>query len=79
MIQDIHMDPVKQAYVRGLVRAAKILNTTILAEGVELWEEAEVLQEMGVELIQGFLLHRPEEPEVIIEQLEEKEAISTVA
>ena len=82
MIQDIHLDPVKQAYVRGLVRAAKILNTTILAEGVELWAEAEVLQEMGVELIQGFLLHRPEEAEKIAEQLNESDAkvkIDTVA
>lgn len=69
MIQDIHLDPVKQAYVRGLVKAAKILNTTILAEGVETWSEAEVLKDMGVELIQGFLLHRPEEVSGIIKQL----------
>ncbi len=81
MITDIHKDPVKQAYVRGLVKAAKILNTIILAEGVELWEEAAVLKDMGVELIQGFLLHRPEEPSKVIDQIgdDDKSDLETVA
>jgi EAL domain-containing protein (putative c-di-GMP-specific phosphodiesterase class I) len=74
MIQEIDKDPVKQAYVRGLVTAAKILNTTILAEGVETWEEAAVLKEMGIELIQGFLLHRPMAAKIIKDQLGIKEA-----
>lgn len=69
IIQNIDQDPIKQAYVRGIVAAAKILNTTILAEGVETWEEAKVLQEMNIELIQGFLLHRPQAAAVILEQL----------
>ncbi|MES2745969.1 MAG: EAL domain-containing protein [Bdellovibrionota bacterium] len=69
MIQDIHLDRVKQAYVQGLVTAAKILNTTILAEGVETWDEAEVLKAMGIELIQGFLFHRPESLQSIKLQL----------
>ena len=69
MIQDIDKDPVKQAYVQGLVTAAKILNTTILAEGVETWNEAEVLKAMGIELIQGFLFHRPEALQSIQDQL----------
>ncbi|HET9238492.1 MAG TPA: EAL domain-containing protein [Oligoflexus sp.] len=73
MIQEIDKDPVKQAYVRGLVTAAKILNTTILAEGVETWEEAAVLKEMGIELIQGFLLHRPMAAKIIKDQLGIKE------
>ena len=80
MIQDIDKDEVKQAYVKGLVRAGKILNTTLLAEGVETWEEAEVLKGMGVELIQGFLLHRPQEFEVIMDQIKDKkQELSTVA
>lgn len=70
MIQEIHRDPIKQAYVRGLVDAGKILGATILAEGVEKWEEAEVLKGMGVDYIQGFLLHKPQEVEKILEQLQ---------
>lgn len=65
LIQDIHKDLPKQAFVTGLVKAAQISGTTILAEGVELWEEAEVLKTMGIELIQGFLLHRPQAVDVI--------------
>ncbi len=76
MIQDIDKDPVKQAYVQGLVTAAKILNTTVLAEGVETWNEAEVLKAMGIELIQGFLFHRPEALHAIQEQIGIYEAVA---
>lgn len=81
IIQDVDHDSVKQAYVKGLVQAAKILNTTILAEGVETWAEAETLKDMGVELIQGFLIHRPQAVEDILKQLQEddKKALNTVA
>ena len=65
LIQDIHQDLPKQAFVHGLVRAAQIAQSSVLAEGVELWEEAEVLKQMGINLIQGFLLHRPQPAAVI--------------
>lgn len=80
LVQDIHKDQPKQAFVHGLVRAAQIAHSKVLAEGVELWEEAEVLKQMGINLIQGFLLHRPQ-PSAVIEadlevivELEEKAA-----
>jgi EAL domain-containing protein (putative c-di-GMP-specific phosphodiesterase class I) len=69
LIQDIHKDQPKQAFVTGLVRAAKISKSTILAEGVELWDEAEVLQAMGIDLIQGYLLHRPQRAAAIEQDL----------
>ncbi len=75
MVQDIHKDPIKQVYVKGLVRAGKILKTLVLAEGVELWEEAVVLQEMGIDLIQGFLLHQPQSVEKILEQVQEPSSL----
>jgi EAL domain-containing protein (putative c-di-GMP-specific phosphodiesterase class I) len=78
MIMDIDKDQVKQSYVRGLVKAAKILNTTILAEGVETWEEAQILKQMGVELIQGYLLHRPEAVDPILDQLKDDSAKNPV-
>ncbi len=81
LIQDIHKDGPKQAFVSGLVKAAQISKTTILAEGVELWEEAEVLKDMGIELIQGFLLHRPQHVDGIHEDLDkiENQTLDTVA
>ena len=56
-----------------MVTAAKILNTTILAEGVETWDEAAVLKDMGIELIQGFLFHRPMSAKIILDQIEAAE------
>ena len=69
IVSHIHTDPIKQAYVKGLVDAAKHLSATVLAEGIEKWEEAKILQQFGVELIQGFLLHFPQEAGKIIEQI----------
>ncbi len=81
LIMDIHKDHPKQAFVAGLVKAAQISKSTILAEGVELWEEAEVLKQMGIDLIQGFLLHRPQAADGIQQDLETVEAqpLDTVA
>src|SRR5690606_34502778 len=59
LIQDIHLHKPKQAFVEGLIKAARISDTEVLAEGVELWEEAELLKGMGCRYIQGFLLHKP--------------------
>lgn len=73
LIENIHADPIKQAYVKGLVKSAKLLNATVLAEGVELWEEAEVLKGMNIDLVQGFLFHRPQALEYILNQLDIKE------
>ena len=70
MVENIHEDPVKQAYVKGMVKAAEFIKTTILAEGVEKWEEAKVLQNMGIELIQGFLLHKPQAAHEILKDLQ---------
>lgn len=80
LIQDIHKDKPKQAFVGGLVRAAQISRATILAEGVEQWEEAEVLKAMGISLIQGFLLHKPQASEIIEEDLQiATQSLGTVA
>jgi EAL domain-containing protein (putative c-di-GMP-specific phosphodiesterase class I) len=69
LVEKIHLEPAKKMFVDGVVKAAKAVNALILAEGVETWDEALTVQAMGVELIQGFLLHRPESLERILEQL----------
>jgi EAL domain-containing protein (putative c-di-GMP-specific phosphodiesterase class I) len=71
LISNIHEDPIKHAYVSGLVKASKMLNTIVLAEGIEKWEEAEVLKELGIELAQGFLFHKPQTKDHVQLQLEE--------
>mgnify|MGYP002143450567 FL=1 len=73
LIQDIQNDDPKKAFVSGLVNAAKITNSVILAEGVENIEEMKVLQQIGVDLIQGFLFHRPASIEDIKKDLADAE------
>jgi EAL domain-containing protein (putative c-di-GMP-specific phosphodiesterase class I) len=70
LVDRIDVEPIKQEYVKGLVGAAKILQCTVLAEGIERWEEADVLQKMGVDLIQGFLLHKPQSVEDVLDQID---------
>lgn len=70
LVENIHLDPSRLAFVAGLVQSVRIIHAKILAEGVELWEEAEALQALGVEFIQGYLLHRPETIEKLTATLE---------
>ena len=70
LVENIHKDHAKRSFVEGIVNAAKIVKSLVLAEGIEKWDEAEVVQSMGVDLIQGFLLHRPQSVEDISKQIE---------
>lgn len=69
LVRNIHKDPSKQAFVTGLVEGAKSTHSKIIAEGVEYWEEALCLKEIGVTFVQGFLLHKPQSAEDILGQL----------
>lgn len=73
LVEGIDKDTAKQSFVEGIVRAAKLANSMVLAEGVETWDEARVVQAMGADLVQGFLCHRPQSLEQILEQLAQAE------
>jgi EAL domain-containing protein (putative c-di-GMP-specific phosphodiesterase class I) len=49
----------RRRFVRSLLRIVKALNGVTLAEGIEEAEEAEVCQELGFDLAQGFYYGRP--------------------
>jgi EAL domain-containing protein (putative c-di-GMP-specific phosphodiesterase class I) len=78
LVSNIHLDPPRLAFVTGLVQSARIINSLTLAEGVETWEEAAALQSIGVELIQGFLLHRPQSFVLVERSLQTGNPIDTV-
>jgi EAL domain-containing protein (putative c-di-GMP-specific phosphodiesterase class I) len=60
MVHGIDMAPKpKQQMVESLVRMTRDLGIAPLAEGIETDEEAEVCQQMGFELFQGFLFGPP--------------------
>ncbi len=60
-IDGIHLDPVKREFVESILKIARASRTQVIAEGIELREELAVLASMGIDLVQGYLLGRPQE------------------
>jgi len=60
-IDGIHQDAVKREFVGSILKMAKASRAQVIAEGIELSEELAVLAEMGLDLVQGYLLCRPQE------------------
>ncbi|MCH2340260.1 MAG: EAL domain-containing protein [Pseudomonas sp.] len=60
-IDGIHRDVVKREFVGSIMKIARASRAQVIAEGIELGEELHVLSDMGVDLVQGYLLGRPEE------------------
>ncbi len=59
LVRDIHGEPRKQHIVRSLVSLASQVESRIVAEGVESWEELETLMRLGIRFVQGFVFARP--------------------
>lgn len=59
LIRGIDSDPVKQVVVKHIVTMLADLDVTPICEGVETREELAVILDLGVNLIQGFLLAKP--------------------
>ncbi len=60
LINAIDTNFIKQNLVQTMVRFANDHGAMVIAEGVERAEEFKTVQEMGVHLVQGFFLHRPQ-------------------
>lgn len=60
LIHNIHQDLVKKEFIQGIIKATKEQATLLLAEGVENINEFKTLKKLGITLIQGFLLHKPQ-------------------
>ena len=58
-VSGIHRDPARRALVAGLTHFAQQTGCILIAEGIETEPELEVLQELAVDLGQGFLFGRP--------------------
>ncbi|MDW9481356.1 EAL domain-containing protein [Sinorhizobium meliloti] len=66
LINEIDKDPMKEAWIAGIMEFARLSSCTVLAEGVETQEELAVLMRLGVHLGQGFLLGRPMPVEEVV-------------
>lgn len=59
LVSDVHLHRGRRMVVQSMVALAGALGATLVAEGVETYEELDVLREVGVECVQGYLLGRP--------------------
>lgn len=60
-IDGIHQDAVKREFVGSILQMARAARARVIAEGVEQQEELQQLARMGVDLVQGYLIGRPQE------------------
>lgn len=58
-IDGIHRDGVKREFVESIMKIARASRAQVIAEGIELGEELRTLSDMGIDLVQGYLLGRP--------------------
>jgi EAL domain-containing protein (putative c-di-GMP-specific phosphodiesterase class I)/DNA-binding response OmpR family regulator len=59
LVRDINADEVRQALVAGIVYFARRSGCRLVAEGIETAAERSMLEALGIDLGQGFLLGRP--------------------
>jgi EAL domain-containing protein (putative c-di-GMP-specific phosphodiesterase class I) len=58
-VRDIATDPSDHAIVSAIIAMARSLNIQVVAEGIETWQQLEILRSMGCSLAQGFLFAKP--------------------
>lgn len=59
-VSRVHKDAIRVEFVRSMLDIARAMSCRVIAEGVETAEECRELAELGVDLLQGFFLARPE-------------------
>jgi EAL domain-containing protein (putative c-di-GMP-specific phosphodiesterase class I) len=59
LIRGIDQNKNRQAIVKGILQVCKELSITVIAEGVETYEELSILQTFGIELFQGYHFAKP--------------------
>ena len=60
LVRDVHISLVNREMVKAIITMGRGIGAEVIAEGIQTDGEAEVLQEMGVDWGQGYLLARPE-------------------
>ena len=62
LVRDVHQKRVSQQVVKAIVEMGSGLGATVIAEGIQTADEADVLRSLGVRFGQGYLYARPADP-----------------
>lgn len=57
----LHRDPIKINFVSSIQQMAKSMHCHIIAEGIEHWEDYNVISKIGITCAQGYYFSRPKE------------------
>lgn len=68
LVYDIETNGTARCITKAIVELGKAMNLTVLAEGVETVDQKNILQELGCDIIQGFLYSKPQ-PAAMIEKM----------
>ncbi len=60
-VRSMESDPIRRAMVASINQVAQVMGIATIAEWVETEATYEMLREIGVDYVQGYWLHRPEE------------------
>jgi diguanylate cyclase (GGDEF)-like protein len=76
-VAGIHEKDSSRAIVAGIIRMAKDLGCTVTAEGVETEEQLRILESLGCDRAQGFIIARPVVFNILLGQLDAPLSIAT--
>jgi EAL domain-containing protein (putative c-di-GMP-specific phosphodiesterase class I) len=62
LVRDVEKHQMKQRLIRSVTQLCREQGTQVIGEGVETEAEAEVLVELGCDLLQGYLIAKPGPP-----------------
>lgn len=62
LVRDVHLSRTKLSLIRGIHQVCQELDVQVICEGVEVAEEVHVLQQEGLNLLQGYYFARPDRP-----------------
>jgi EAL domain-containing protein (putative c-di-GMP-specific phosphodiesterase class I) len=62
LVRDLHLKNVSRQVVKAILEMGEAIGSTVIAEGIEVKEEADALLDLGVGLGQGYYFARPLDP-----------------
>ena len=62
LVRDVHLKKVSQQVVKAIREMGEGLGATVIAEGIQVKEEADALRELGIAWGQGYYFARPIDP-----------------